>query len=479
MFTPLVDCVNQAYSFSMNFIMKNGSGVKFTLFVKRSVHCSRAALIWKTSPLSNSSTWLAAVAVLLLLLPTTVHAQPYTTIVNFGSVANDGMGPEAGLTLAGSTFYGTTVEGGNFGSGSVFAIHTNGTSYSTLYSFGSIANDGYKPLADLTVAGSTLYGTTSGGGNFGNGSIFAIHTNGTSYSTLYSFGSNATDGIAPEAGLTLAGSTLYGTTVEGGGNYAGTIFALPISGVGQTATITVRMNPHDGGTVNGGGIYLVGLSQQIAANAKTGWTFTGWNDGTTQTPRPITVPSGGATYTANFASATAMVAKPTIMPSGGTFTNSVPVTLSCPTAGATVRYTTNGVPPTSSSAIYNNRAITLTNSETLEAKAFRGGTASEIATAVFMIIPPSPLMIVTTSLVNGIAGAPYTGGTLRATGGTSPYKWSLLPGRTLPAGLTLNATTGIIAGKPTHATMTPSTFTVKVTDAKKQFVAQLLALTVN
>ncbi|HEV2362039.1 MAG TPA: Ig domain-containing protein, partial [Acidimicrobiales bacterium] len=52
--------------------------------------------------------------------------------------------------------------------------------------------------------------------------------------------------------------------------------------------------------------------------------------------------------------------------------------------------------------------------------------------------------------------------TLTATGGTSPYTWKLASGA-LPAGLSLSATTGKIAGTPTKAGT--FTFTVLVTDS--------------
>ncbi len=60
---------------------------------------------------------------------------------------------------------------------------------------------------------------------------------------------------------------------------------------------------------------------------------------------------------------------------------------------------------------------------------------------------PSPLTISLTPLPQGIVGDSYSG-TLAATGGTSPYTWSISSGH-LPAGLTLAANTGVISGAPT------------------------------
>lgn len=83
------------------------------------------------------------------------------------------------------------------------------------------------------------------------------------------------------------------------------------------------------------------------------------------------------------------------------------------------------------------------------------------AAALTVTASQSALAITTTSLANGISGKAYSA-TLQASGGTSPYTWSLASG-TLPAGLTLNANTGIISGTPT--TTGSSSFTVQVTDA--------------
>jgi len=76
--------------------------------------------------------------------------------------------------------------------------------------------------------------------------------------------------------------------------------------------------------------------------------------------------------------------------------------------------------------------------------------------------PPPPLAIATTTLASGTVGTAYSQ-TLQATGGFQPYTWAVTVG-SLPAGLTLNTSTGVISGTPT-ATGT-SNFTVKATDSE-------------
>ena len=82
-----------------------------------------------------------------------------------------------------------------------------------------------------------------------------------------------------------------------------------------------------------------------------------------------------------------------------------------------------------------------------------------------------PLAISTTSLSSGIVGTPYSA-SLVATGGTSPYTWSITSGG-LPAGLNLAAASGAITGTPT-ATGTFS-FTVTVSDSSNPIQTQTSA----
>ncbi len=94
-----------------------------------------------------------------------------------------------------------------------------------------------------------------------------------------------------------------------------------------------------------------------------------------------------------------------------------------------------------------------------------------------LTIAPATLAISTTSLPNGQVGAAYSQ-TLVATGGTTPYTWSLTGGA-LPANLQLNTATGAISGTPTvSVTSTPLTFQVKDAGNPQQSKTVDLSLTI-
>ena len=89
---------------------------------------------------------------------------------------------------------------------------------------------------------------------------------------------------------------------------------------------------------------------------------------------------------------------------------------------------------------------------------------------------PVPLAISTTSLPNGQVGSVYSAA-LSATGGTSPYKWTLTSG-SLPTGLSLSANAGTITGTPTASTSaTALRFTV--TDASNPAQSQNVSLSLT
>ena len=123
------------------------------------------------------------------------------------------------------SLYGTTTYGGAYGQGTIFEISPHGA-LTTVYSF-NLAG-GCEPYAALLQAtDGNFYGTTYQGGSYGWGTVFKITPAGT-LTTLHSFDS-PNDGNAPYGGL-LQGTDgdLYGTTYGGGAGGAGTVFRLSV-----------------------------------------------------------------------------------------------------------------------------------------------------------------------------------------------------------------------------------------------------------
>jgi uncharacterized repeat protein (TIGR03803 family) len=202
----------------------------------------------------------------------TENGSDFTVLHSFPDPATpyDGAEPQAGLILSGNTLYGTTSYGGRNGYGTVFRVNTDGTSFTNLHSFADPATpyDGVQPVAGLVLSGSTLYGTTDQGGTNGHGTVFAVNINGSNYMILHSFSDS--DGAEPEAALVLSGKTLYGTTLVGGRNafYSGTVFALNTDGSGFT-TLYNFTNGVDGYGPNGlvlSGNTLYGTTQRGGTN---------------------------------------------------------------------------------------------------------------------------------------------------------------------------------------------------------------------
>ena len=125
--------------------------------------------------------------------------------------------------------YGTTF--GVFGAGScasggcgtVFRITTGGNERPLLQFSG--APNGADPFGGLTVVKGVLYGTTLYGGKNDAGSLFSITTKGTE-KVMYSFGANAYDCVNPYAQLLEYGGSFYGTTAAGGDYGFGTAFRI-------------------------------------------------------------------------------------------------------------------------------------------------------------------------------------------------------------------------------------------------------------
>ena len=206
-----------------------------------------------------------------------------------GSV--DGISPY-GLVLANDgNLYGNTNTGGVNSAGTVFQITPDGIE-TVLHSFQGSKKDGSYPVSSLVQgADGLLYGTTSGGGSAGLGTLFSISLTGTE-TLLHSFGgtANGGDGATPYSNLIQANDgKFYGTTFQGGAYNAGTVFsynpatrtesvlfslsgggglpgsvdgAFPYGGVIQATDGNLYGAANNGGAYNAGTIFRVTLAGQ-------------------------------------------------------------------------------------------------------------------------------------------------------------------------------------------------------------------------
>jgi|HubBroStandDraft_1064217.scaffolds.fasta_scaffold61049_2 uncharacterized repeat protein (TIGR03803 family) len=148
---------------------------------------------------------------------------------NFAGSPNDGANPQAALLRdAAGNLYGTTVDGGAAGGGTVYEIDASGTE-TVLYSFIG-QGDGIYPLGNLVRDKmGNLYSTTSALVPDNTGTVFKLDKTGK-LTTLYTFSAGA-GGNTPTGNLVRDGSgNLYGTCEFGGENAYGTVYKLDMTG---------------------------------------------------------------------------------------------------------------------------------------------------------------------------------------------------------------------------------------------------------
>jgi uncharacterized repeat protein (TIGR03803 family) len=242
-----------------------------------------------------------AIFTVTLFVTSTWAAAQEQVLHSFGN-GTDGVRPSAGLIFdAAGNLYGTTSEGGAYGAGMVFELTPQaggGWTEKVLHSFKFFSvTDGVQPDAGLIFdAAGNLYGTTTSGGAYNNGTVFELTRSphavggGWTLTLLHSFG-NSTDGSAPSAGLIFdAAGNLYGTTSEGGTYGAGTVFELTPAGGGWTEQVLHSFN-NDGAD---GVSPSAGLIRDAAGNLY-GTTYAGGTDAIGTVFELIPMPSGSWT----------------------------------------------------------------------------------------------------------------------------------------------------------------------------------------
>jgi uncharacterized repeat protein (TIGR03803 family) len=181
-----------------------------------------------------------------------------TIVHQFTHVGLDGSAPRAGLVQANDgTFYGVTTFGGPGdqgmgGSGTVFQMTTAGV-VTGLFPFGGPTDGSSYPIPTLFKGNDgNFYGTTFTDGlpvvngvNTGSGTVYRF-TPGSGIFTIHAWDRGPTDGGFAVAGVIQArDGNLYGTTNQGGPADLGTVFKVTVGG-----TVTL-LHTFAGGTTDG------------------------------------------------------------------------------------------------------------------------------------------------------------------------------------------------------------------------------------
>lgn len=226
---------------------------------------------------------------------------------------NDGSTPGLGdVTFdAAGNVYGTTVYGGAANGGSVFELSSSngGWSESILNSFTPFS----EPWSGVVFGpDGGLYGTTLNGGSGGHGSVYQLTRSGSTWTEndIYSF-QGGEDGLNPYAGVIFdQGGNLYGAAYS-----TSTWFEMSTSGDGWIYSVIYHISGASGGTVeslimdSAGSLY--GTTERDGAYgygsvfkltpSGGGWTYTSLHDFCSAGP-PCTdgqYPYGGVVFDAS------------------------------------------------------------------------------------------------------------------------------------------------------------------------------------
>ena len=278
----------------------------------------------------------------------------------------------------------------------------------------------------------------------------------------------ATDGnaaIGSRAYTVTIGAAIVVNPATLPGGTVGSAYSRTVSATGGTGTKTfsvsagvlpagLSLNPSTGvlsGTPTAAGLssFTIRATDSIGAFGTRNYTVT-INAGITVNPTSLPNGTSGSPYSR------------TISATGGTGTFTYSVSVGSLGGGFTLNASTGVISGTPTTAGVRNFTIRATDGN---------GTFGSRA---YSIVINTAVAVSPATLANGTVGTAYSR-TVSATGGSGSYTFTVSVG-TLPAGLTLNATSGVISGTPTTAAT--SAFTIRATDSNGAFGSRNYSVTI-
>jgi uncharacterized repeat protein (TIGR03803 family) len=143
--------------------------------------------------------------------------------------------PEGDIAIDSSgDLYGTTEFGGVNQDGAIYELINGSNAITTLASFNG--SNGETPVGGVVIDGDgNLYGTTSAGGTYNDGTAFQLINGANTITSLACF--NGANGAVPYGTVIVdAAGNVFGTTSSGGDNNYGTVFEIE-NGTGAITTL--------------------------------------------------------------------------------------------------------------------------------------------------------------------------------------------------------------------------------------------------
>ncbi len=143
----------------------------------------------------------------------------YKAIFQFDRTST-GYFPEGGLTHYNGKLYGVTTTGGKYAQGTLFEFDLSTQQFGKKIDFKADIN-GSRPIGDLSIYNGKLLGITSGGGNSNQGVLFEYDLSTALLQKAIDFSSET-----PQGTFKLINGKLYGVATDGGAEGEGVLFSV-------------------------------------------------------------------------------------------------------------------------------------------------------------------------------------------------------------------------------------------------------------
>lgn len=205
----------------------------------------------------------------IVQVPATASEFELTNVIFRLRSKSQGRNPNASLIeLNDGYLYGMAPIGGATNHGVIYKIKLDGSGFEVLFNFDQLATGAHPQSHLLAGSDGYLYGTTSAGGQFNQGTVFKILPDGSNFKKLIDL--SLTTGAQPHGALVEKNKRVFGTAAAGGDHDRGVVFSMNIDGTGFKKLISFNGNNGDAPLTTPTIVdnYVVGMTTWGGVNGK-------------------------------------------------------------------------------------------------------------------------------------------------------------------------------------------------------------------